>query len=322
MYQIINMTKNRFYTIAILSTLIGGIAFSPTKTASALTQNDVTIGTYNALVGMPNSTVINDIKMLFDEKGADVLVMQENYSDTRRGIIKKRLACDTCAFNSYMVDGSSARKELIVLWRKNEFNLIDSQSLRTTGKIYENGRPSGPLYLNSVQLSFNNGSAMPAKIIVANNHLPSLVDRDDDGRPNTSLMPKRVKLYGDHMNAVNDQVNQWKKTYPGVPIFVAGDYNVNYRIDKKVLADIFPTASFRKIDGRSNWQTTEFPQVYPRATTHIPVNPVPSQPKNRLIDYVFSMSNGSDLRIRSTHVVQKVHSDHNAVTARYTFTSE
>lgn len=274
------------------------------------------ITTYNALISLKPKTVVKDIRTIKNTLGFDVIAVQENYSDSRRAYMMKTLACNTCSLDAYTVNGRG-KEELMIFWKKDRFELLQSGSLKTSDKYTERGRTFAALHLNYVRLKVK-GTNPELQIIVANNHLPSLVDRDDDGKPNWKLLPKRVEAYKKHMASVNSQIKTWKADFPGTPIFIGGDYNVNYRKDKRVKSAIFPTESFAKVGGKSNWQQTSFDVKAPGASTFRPAVPIKGQPKNRLIDYVFSVDNGSGVKLRKTAIKYKdMHSDHQPVRATY-----
>ncbi|MCA9327512.1 endonuclease/exonuclease/phosphatase family protein, partial [Candidatus Saccharibacteria bacterium] len=274
------------------------------------------IATYNTLISVKQKDVVHDVRTIKNTIGFDVIALQENYSDSRRAYMMKTLACDSCSLAGYTVNGRG-KEELMIFWKKSRFELLQSGSIKTSDKYTERGRTFPALHLNYVRLKVL-GTNPELQIIVADNHLPSLVDRDDDGKPNWKLLPKRVAAYQQHMANVNAQIKTWKSNFPGTPIFIGGDYNVNYRKDKRVKAAIFPTESFAKVGGKSNWQQTSFDTKQPGATTFKPIVPIKGQPKNRLIDYVYSVDNGSGVTLRSTVIRYKnLHSDHHAVRATY-----
>lgn len=84
----------------------------------------------------------------------------------------------------------------------------------------------------------------------------------------------------------------------GVPIFVTGDFNVNYRRDREVRAEIFPYDRFKEQGVLSNWSFLGAPGE----GTH----------GNRLIDYVF-VSKSKKVEPRMHEILGKGGSDHHAV---------
>jgi endonuclease/exonuclease/phosphatase (EEP) superfamily protein YafD len=86
----------------------------------------------------------------------------------------------------------------------------------------------------------------------------------------------------------------------GVPVFIGGDFNVNYRRDSVVRANIFPYAKMNTVDAWANWRYLGAPDSGTIGDG------------NRVIDYVFATRNSKVTPV-STRVLPTYGSDHHAI---------
>lgn len=295
---------------AVIVAVLGVTLLTPSVTAAKRTN--LSVISYNVFVQSTKNEVLSDIAKIIDKKDPDVLTLQEVYQSDRRSAIRAKFACKKCAYRAYSV-GNHGAKENMLLWKRSVFAVKKTGISKSVDGYKEHGKSLPPLYLNWARLKFK-GSKQ--QIIVGTTHLPSLVDRDDNGYPDSNKHPKRVEAYDKHMNMMAKKVKKWKKQYKTTPIFITGDFNVSYRVDQKVQHKVFPYDSFTKVKGTSNWQDTDFAAKKPNVETH--THEQPGMPKGRLIDYVFLFKDGADVHISGTNVMGKgLHSDHKAVIANY-----
>ena len=306
------MKAHRFTPIlsAIIVTILGGTLLTPSVAAAK--RENLTIVTYNVFAQSTKNQVLSDVATIIKEKDPEVLTLQEVYQKDRRSAIRAKFACKTCTYRAYSV-GNHGAKENMLLWKRDVFAVKKTGISKSVDGYTEHGVKLPPLYLNWARLKYK-GSKQ--QIIVGSTHLPSLVDRNDDGYPDAGKHPKRVDAYEKHMNMMASKVKSWKKQYKTTPIFITGDFNVNFRKDEKVQHKVFPYDSFSKVKGASNWQDTDFPEKHPHVETH--THEQPGMPKARLIDYIFLFKDGDDVHISGTQVLGKgLHSDHKAVVGHY-----
>jgi endonuclease/exonuclease/phosphatase (EEP) superfamily protein YafD len=140
-------------------------------------------------------------------------------------------------------------------------------------------------------------------IYVLNSHaVPSV---QGAGGPNYGNL-ERLRLYRQHMRGLKSLVTTLGAT--GEPVFVTGDYNVNYRSDSRLQSRMFPYASMHEVGASSNWELLG----EPTRGTHV----LPGGNATRLIDYVFSVRNR-----RATPMAQRIlsgySSDHRPVLVEF-----
>jgi endonuclease/exonuclease/phosphatase family metal-dependent hydrolase len=129
------------------------------------------------------------------------------------------------------------------------------------------------------------------------------------GYPNHKA--RRLRLYRKMMRTFAD-INSNKRA----PVFITGDYNVNYRGDRKVRYHGFPYASFNRLRPRikSNWEWHERGGLrLPGVGTHRP-----HRGGKRLIDYVFAKADpGVSYAGTAIWTHRRFGSDHAPVQATY-----
>lgn len=310
----------QLFTGVVVAMLFATIVFQtvnqPTSASDAGTK--IRLATYNVLISTSLNNVLSDVQSIIDTQNPDVLTLQELYSDSKRAKVMSKFACSNgCAYDGYSVNGRG-KEELVILWKRDRYTPVYEGSIKTASGWTERGKYHGPLYFNFVRLQDVN--VQSRQIIVATNHAPSLVDRDDDGRPNWKQLPKRVAAYKKHMQRVQGKISFWKSKLSNTPIFFTGDFNVNFRKDIKVKAKIFPYRTFKQVGGYSSWHTSNYPRKHSRAATFAPKPAIAGQPKNRLIDYIFKVDNGGNMGISSAWVYSgDLHSDHRAAIATYKY---
>lgn len=281
--------------VLLASLWVGNVGVASARSSADTFQ----MVTYNTRFDTPANKTVGDIRQ-FIKSGADVIALQEMQNAGRTRAVLDAFACDTCAFSAY-APGTYGAGELMLLWRKSQFTSVTSGGVRASNAANVKGTTIRPLYVNYVELKFN-AQGVNKSFIVLNNHFPSQIDKN--GRPDPSE-DARMKLYDKNMDAVKQKV---KNTPKGTPVFVVGDFNVDYRKDKKVRAARFPTAAMASVGAYSNWAITDY-DVEHKARYTFPE-------KKLLIDYVFMARNGTQSKINSTRTINKsMSSDHNAVSA-------
>lgn len=134
------------------------------------------------------------------------------------------------------------------------------------------------------------------------------------GHPNNK--PLRLALYKKMMDTFKQKISGKSK-----PVFVTGDYNVNYRCDRNVRHHRFPWKSFNSLDPKvkSNWQWHE------KAGGSLPTIGTlkPNAGGKRIIDYVFAKSDSAVTYVSSAiWQKQRFGSDHAPVLATYQLQSK
>lgn len=106
----------------------------------------------------------------------------------------------------------------------------------------------------------------------------------------------RVNNYKTHMTKLDTLIDDFQKS--GTPIFITGDFNVNYRKDKEVQSPYFPYYRMNKQGIKSNWQIFGAPSGGTQGDN------------DRVIDYVFSMTHGAVTPVGASKYGNQLGSDH------------
>lgn len=269
----------------------------------------IRFATLNSEAKLGVRRALSDIRGLADS-GATVIALQEMASPAKRAAVRERLVdCSMCPFDAYMpsapVPGSTP-----ILYRWSQFRLVDSGTVQVTEDTYVGPGGAGPSTLRAKYVNYVGlrERATGRLIYVLNNHFVPTVQAKDGG-PNYKH-PARLKLYRKHMRGLKALIDDFRSR--GATVFVTGDFNVNYRKDRIVQADMFPYVALGSIDVHSSYQILG----EPRLGTHI----LPSGFDRRVIDYVFA-STTIGIEPVSQRVLTGYNSDHRPVIVDYLFES-
>lgn len=263
------------------------------------------IATYNIRAKLTPRRVVRDLRHL-TETGVDIISLQEMGSRVRRDAVRaKILACRTCHFAAYMPE-PAMEGATPILYRSWKFDLRAEGSKRVADRTFVGRAGAGPTtlpanYLNYVKLrERRTGRA----VWVLNSHAVASV-QDDAGRPNENY-PRRLALYRHHMRVLKAMVSRLKG--PHVSVFITGDLNVNYRVDRVVQARLFPYAKMRQVHVHASYEALGLPQT----GTHVRG---PGQ-DGRLIDYVYFLPRRV-LTPLSQRILRGYSSDHRPVLVEF-----
>ena len=268
------------------------VADNPTNTAGT-----IRFVTFNYAHGRPASGINDAVRALSDQ--GDIVGFQEfgpsSHRDALAAVVRN---CTTCNYGLYMPDIAHGGN-IPIIWKKNKFQLLSTGNLKIyDGQRVEDGA-GGPdvtaKHLTWIRLK---DKASGRVFYYVNNHLIPSVEAD--GHPRYDAVPKRVALYTKHMNTLADKVSQLKQNE--VPVFIGGDFNVNYRRDSVVRASIFPYAKMNSINTWANWRYLGAPAG----------NDGTMSDGSRVIDYVFATRNNKVTPV-SNRILSTYGSDHHAV---------
>lgn len=296
----------RFAPLLIVALVIGVVGAWKLATSSAATPADTfSIASYNTRFDTPKAKTVADVQKLIDDKSADIIALQEMGNDTRAQAVLDEFACGTCAFDAY-APRAEGKNEMITLWRKTQFSLVEADSLEATQKTNIGTLEFRSLYVQSVKLAFVQ-SPTKKHVVILNNHLPAHVDSDDDGVPDEPN-GKRQELYDKNIARIQQKVNA---SLPPNSVVVVGDFNVSFRVDSKKVNPHFPYKAMKDVGGRTNWDLTGYNTSNPQKGT--------IQSTNRLIDNIFLVKKSNVAKVNSTSILdQGMNSDHNASVASIT----
>ena len=257
------------------------------------------IVTYNTGSRLRPGTAMRDLATLMS-KHPDVISLQELANPEKRSRIREKyVACERCHWAAKM-PRRAVPGETPVLYRSDRFDLVGSGSVQVTQSTYVGSAGAGPRtisakYVNWVHLrDLRTGRPL----FVLNNHaVPSVEDRS--GGPN-HRHPRRLKLFRQHMNGLQDLVARITRKPWGL-VFVTGDLNVNFRRDRVLAPAMFPYRKLGEVGLRASYQALHAPRV----GTHS----LPSGVDIRLIDYVYFLPRRS-LEPSAQRVLRGLASDH------------
>ena len=255
------------------------------------------------------SQAVSDVKRMA-ATGADIITLQEMASAKRRKAVRAALVdCTGCLYSAWMpslpVPGSTP-----ILYRKDKFELKDAGTVQVSEATYVGSRGAGPSTLNAKFINWVKlrESRTGRHFFVLNNHAVPTVQAKSGG-PNYSL-PKRLALYRKHMDGLKKLIAQFEARRK--PVFVTGDFNVNYRKDKVVRSSLFPYVNMGQVGVQASYKALGEP-VH---GTHV----LPNGYDQRLIDYVM-FSNHQAVKPVANRVLFGYNSDHRPLQVDFTLTS-
>ncbi len=254
------------------------------------------VASWNANYNNPVSAVVAHVRTI----DADVIGLQElgKKQDARR--IVDQLTCATCAWRAFHPQADNAHA-CPILWKKEQFRLLASGHQRVNERtiIHDGGSRSEMLVKSTVWVKLES-RVTGARFFVSNNHLVASVE-GANGHPRASASPARLALYRQHMDGIVSTIERAKRQK--LPIFVTGDFNVDFRKDRVTRTPMFPSARFAAHDVFANWKYLGAPAG---AGTH----------HARLIDSVHVTRAPAKVRPMKHAILGKGGSDHSAVRMR------
>lgn len=221
----------------------------------------LTLASWNTYVDNPTSKGAT-VKSLMSS--FDVLGLQEVHKSSQRSSVKS-IASSTIGVYSAPTP-SSGDKHMAsypIVYNKSKLSLISGGY-----KYLGDAADISPRYIVYVRLKIK---ATGQEFYFANTHLPPSVE--SGGKPNGSAY---AKAYSKMMPIAVSTVKQLEAK--GLPTFLVGDFNVNFRRDKCTVS-WFPCKALGSANMKSAFELTHLAGVAGSASTH--------SSGSRLIDYVF-----------------------------------
>lgn len=232
---------------------------------------NVTVASWNAMKDNKKNDA-TEVKALLTK--ADVIGLQEIHVKKQRqrmATLIKSKAYDGYPSKLPKNDNDNAASCLIV-WKQTSFQLVKAGK---TGKVSAATKDLRARYITWVKLR---SIATGQQFYVVNTHMIKYVD---NAGVLTTSHPTNVSRYTGHIQKLVALLRTFQKD--NVPVFVTGDFAVDYRTDDKGTS-IFPKAALGSIGFRSNWDLTGLSGIDPTANTYGGAG------TTRLIDYVFASS--------------------------------
>ncbi len=277
--------------------------------ANAATLSSLTVSAWNTLYSNSTSNVANGAAAI--ASNAQVIGFQELHSPNRRKAIRDKLLCSSCSYSGYVKDYStsgSSPASLSIIWRKDLFTLNSSGYYKVSGGMgvkSSAGSRISAKWITWVKLRDKKSNKL---FYFLNTHTVASVE--SSGKPRGGE-GDRLRNYVTHMNILTAKVSTFQKEK--IPIFIVGDFNVNYRYDSKVQYKDFPYTRLGKIGVRSNWQRLNLAGISKGSGTH--------GGGSRIIDYAYSADNKEVVPVSASISKSKYGSDHAPVYMSANFVS-
>lgn len=222
----------------------------------------------------------------FEDKGIDVIGFQELSANGKPDALANKTGCASCYYDAWIPGTPSQGGNVSIIWKKSRFHVVKNaqgDKMQYAVKVHgaenvEDGAGGTKTTSKYIVYVFLKDNETNRSFWVMNAHGLASVE-GVCGHPNGKI--KRLTLYKKMMDTFKDKISNKAK-----PVFVTGDYNVNYRCDKNVKHYRFPWKSMNSLSPklRSNWQWQEMAGLdLPTYGTH-----KPNKGGKRIIDYVFA----------------------------------
>ncbi len=230
----------------------------------------ITVASWNAKIDN-NNNIAKEVKTILGK--SNVVGLQEVHTATQRDNIQKLIQSNAYAVSPKAHtnnDSKAGVESYAIVWRQKEFTRVKEG---TVGPVAQDVDGLRPRFITWVKLRQN---ATAKQFYVVNTHM--VKDVELNGQLNTAKNRQdNVAAYAGHMQKLVELVARLKKD--NMPIFVTGDFAVNYRKDTGKVAT-FPRAALGALGVKSNWQLTNMKGIATDAKTF--------GASTRLIDYVFT----------------------------------
>lgn len=263
---------------SIISSGSGTTTSGGNTNSTATTTSQLTFTTWN-IKGDYDHSITSPVKTLLQQ--SQVVGLQEVHRQSVRKELSN-LTCSSCSYAGYIKTSSGSDGSDPILWNKSLFTKMDS------GRQYMSSPPSLTVrYATWVRLA---DKKTKKSFYVINTHTPPGIQYGDGwDSGNTGL----ISAFKQHMKNLSALVSS--KRASGDPVFVIGDFNIDYRRDKACKIAEWPCQTLGKKYGiYAAWYYTNFTGVASGDSTH--------SSSSRLIDYIM-VPKRSDITVRSTKII-------------------
>ena len=257
-----------------------------------------------------------DFKTQIDamSKKASIIAIQEMHIPAKRKQLTNNVLCKNCDYAGYMYNSKlegSTPASLPIVWKKSDFSLLKQgyMSAANNVKTFKDCNTKKNATVSSKWVTWVKLKDLKSnqQFYILNTHTGAGVE--SKGKP---VCTPRLNQFKTHMNNLINKTTALKKDK--LPIFIAGDFNVNYRYDHKVKNAAFPYSRMGKIGLRSSYELTNLAGVSDSKGTQ--------GANNRIIDYIFSLNHAA-VRINSASIDDETFgSDHYPVYTDLTLLSK
>ncbi len=242
------------------------------STPSPVLPHKYTTASWNS--NADNTKIVGD-QVLTLMNDAQVLGVQSLHHLDQRDSVKNKVICSSCKYAGYLpsyTDSKATQSSYPIIWNKTSFTQVGSGSWRKMSDSLTVGTTTyAARYATWTRLQSRvNGK----QIIVVNTHLISSVESSGKPTSNTGQLDR----YKTHMNNLIALINELKSS--NVPLYIVGNFSVNFRYDKNGYTSYFPYAALKPLAVRSNWDVMNLSGISSTTGT--------TTADNHLVDYVFS----------------------------------
>jgi len=238
----------------------------------------ITFASWNTLFSNSLSNVGKGVAAVAAK--ADIIGFQELHMSDNRKKMRDTLLCSSCDFSGYVQNYStngSNPGSVAIVWRKSRFSVVKSGYFKVSDTDYvstKTGSTGNKISAKWITWALLTDKKTAKNFYFMNTH--TVASLESKGKPIPSE-DGRVKNYVNHMNVLTSKIKAFTAT--GLPVFITGDFNVNYRYDHKVRYKNFPFARMDAIGVHSGYQRLNL--------AGIPSSKASQGSGNRIIDYVW-----------------------------------
>lgn len=259
--------KLHFVTAGIFAVTFIAVGVYLLRSSFAYSATTVTVASWNAMKDNKKDTAVQTKAIL---KKANVVGLQEVHSAGQRNAIQKLIESSKYAVSPKATKNNTSAEGVAsyaIVWREKEFRRVSEGA---SGKVASGLDGLRARYITWVKLEQR---VTGKQFYVINTHMV----RDVDNGGALSKKTANIKAYKSHMDKLVSLTKKLQKD--NVPIFITGDFAMDYRKDTGTVS-IFPKAALGAVGVKSNWELTNMQGVASKAKTY--------GSGARLIDYVFA----------------------------------
>jgi exonuclease III len=262
---------------------------------------NVTFASWNTLFSNSTSNIGKGVKAVGNK--ADIIGFQELHNADRRKKMRDALLCSSCDFSGYVQNYStsgSSPGSVAIVWRKSLFKVVKSGYYKVSDRQNidtHNGITGSKISAKWITWVLLTDKRTNAQFYFLNTHTVASVE--SKGKP-ISGEKDRLKLYDRHMDVLTSKVSAFRAT--GLPVFITGDFNVNYRYDHTVQYKNFPFTRLGAVGAHSDYQRLNLASIPKSQPSH--------GSGNRIIDYVWYTNSTSVYPISESISTARYGSDH------------
>jgi hypothetical protein len=216
------------------------------KPASEVAADLISVVSFNQFRGIGPKRARKDLRRLWQQ--ADLIGLQECHSGHRRQVLANHP-------DNWGLYQPPSAPEPPIMWRESVFDHLDS-NFRLLSPSDGPGSARPERNITWVRLRHK---GTRDQIVFVNFHWENAAAFrgyfDPRKRPSS---PRHIERYKDQMGEVIPLMRDLARFGP---ILFAGDWNVSFRQDLRLRNPGLPTASFRRINMRSNWDINGLPGV-------------------------------------------------------------